>query len=180
MCIENIRSHALSVLTNAITELINSGKLDDMCVQLYNDSMNDALSDIRRKRIKMHMSNNEPLPPDLMYSLLNAAGPDSNGTTFNKYCSSDDDSICNAYADHIKNYLYTYKDDATEIDPSIDPTEEQIGPMAQDIEKVNPASVKELSDGTKVVDTKKLSLMNAGAIADLARDIKSIKEAING
>ena len=70
----------------------------------------------------------------------------------------------------IKNSNYTYKPEATEIDPSIDPNEEHIGPMAQEIEKVNPACVNELEDGTLTVDTNRLSLMNAGAIGDLARE----------
>ena len=52
--------------------------------------------------------------------------------------------------------------------------------MAQDIEKVNPACIKELEDGTKVVDTSRLALMNAGVIADLSRRMDEIEEALNG
>ena len=70
--------------------------------------------------------------------------------------------------------MYTYKPEATEIDPNIDPDEEHIGPMAQDIELVNPACVKETSDGTKTVDTARLAMMNAGAIGDLARQLQEL------
>ena len=75
----------------------------------------------------------------------------------------------NGYARFIKNSVYTYKPEATEIDASIDPNEEHIGPMAQEIEKVNPACIQELPDGTKTVDTGRLSLMTSGSVGDLAR-----------
>lgn len=89
-----------------------------------------------------------------------------------------DDSVLDGYAEYIKNYAYNYKDEAKELDPDIDTEQEHIGPMAQDIEKVNPACVVE-KDGYKAVDTGRLALMNAGAIGDLARDIKQIKEKLN-
>jgi hypothetical protein len=73
------------------------------------------------------------------------------------------------YAKYIKNSVYNYKPEAQEIDPSIDPSVEHIGPMAQEIEKVNPAAIIETEEGVKTVDTGRLSLMNAGAIGDLAR-----------
>lgn len=88
--------------------------------------------------------------------------------------------ITEKYADNIQNYEYNYKPEAKNIDPSIDPSETEIGPMAQDIEKVNPSAIVETEGGIKTVDINKLCLMNAGAIADLARDIKQIKEMLNG
>lgn len=91
---------------------------------------------------------------------------------------ADEDTILEAYANNIYNYLYNYKDEATAIDPSIDPQEEQIGPMAQDIEKVNPACVKETPEGVKEVDTGRLALMNAGAIADLAREMETMLQRL--
>jgi hypothetical protein len=84
------------------------------------------------------------------------------------------DDVIDKYAAHIKNYYYNYKPEAQAIDPDIDPSEQQLGPMAQDIEQVNPAAVKETPEGVKEVDTGKLALMNAGAIADLARRIEEI------
>lgn len=86
----------------------------------------------------------------------------------------EDGSVLSGYAEHIRNFLYTYKPEAQEIDSSIDPDEEHIGPMAQDIEKVNPACVKETPEGVKTVDTARLALMNAGAIGDIARQLKEL------
>jgi hypothetical protein len=86
-----------------------------------------------------------------------------------------DDKVLDDYMDHIVNYYYKYKPEATEHDASIDPNEQQIGPMAQDIEQVNPAAVKEDELGAKTVDTGRLALMNAGAIASLARQVKELK-----
>jgi len=82
------------------------------------------------------------------------------------------------YARFIKNSVYTYKPEAMEIDPEIDPTEQHIGPMAQEIEKVNPACIVETPEGVKTVDTGRLALMNAGAIGDLARQADQQNEAI--
>ena len=48
--------------------------------------------------------------------------------------------------------------------------------MAQDLEKVNPATVVEDKEtGYKEVDTGRLALMNAGAIAELARAVKELQ-----
>jgi hypothetical protein len=88
-----------------------------------------------------------------------------------------DDTVAK-YAEHIQNALYKYKPEATEIDPDIDPEQEHIGPMAQDIEKVNPACVVETKDGVKTVDTGRLALMNAGVIAQLARDMKKLEAQV--
>lgn len=91
-----------------------------------------------------------------------------------------DDSVLDGYAKHIRNFVYNYNDKAKEIDPSIDTSEEHIGPMAQDIEKVIPSAVVEDEEsGYKKVDTGRLALANAGAIGDLAREVKNIKEQIN-
>ena len=87
----------------------------------------------------------------------------------------EDGSILGAYADNIKNYVYNYKPEATQVDPNIDPNQEHIGPIAQDIEQVNPACVKETPEGVKTVDTSRLAMMNAGAIGDLAREIQDLK-----
>jgi len=84
------------------------------------------------------------------------------------------------YARYIKNSVYTYKPEATKVDPSIDPEEKHIGPMAQEIEKVNEACVKETPERVKKVDTGRLALMNAGAIGDLARQNNMQAEAIEG
>jgi hypothetical protein len=81
------------------------------------------------------------------------------------------------YAEAVQNYHYTYKPEAQAIDPSIDPNEEHIGPMAQDIEKVVPSAVKEDENGIKSVDTGRLALHNAGLLSDI---IKRIERLENG
>lgn len=90
-----------------------------------------------------------------------------------------DDETMNAYADYIHNYWYTYKDIAKSVDPSIDPNEEHLGPMAQDIEQVNPACVKETPEGVKEVDTARLAMMNAGVVADLVRRLMALEERVD-
>lgn len=84
----------------------------------------------------------------------------------------DEQPIIDKYAQFIKNYQYNYNDKALAVDPSIDTEQVHIGPMAQDIEQVNPACVVEdPKTGMKEVDAGRLALMNAGAIAELARKI---------
>lgn len=92
--------------------------------------------------------------------------------------SAFEDSVADAYGEHAKNFAYTYKPEATEIDSSIDPNEQHIGIMAQDIEQINPACIKETEDGVKTVDTGRLALMNAGAIGDIARRLKQLEEKV--
>lgn len=89
-----------------------------------------------------------------------------------------DEDIMEGYADYIRNYYYTYKDIAKEIDPSIDTEQEHLGPMAQDIEKVNPACIKETEDGIKTVDTQRLTMMNTGVIADIIRRLDALEEKL--
>lgn len=112
---------------------------------------------------------------DDVRQIINAVG-------YNDFDSDIDDDaewnedVMNDYADYIRNYYYTYKDIAQDIDSSIDPTEEHLGPMAQDIEKVNPACIKETEDGIKTVDTQRLAMMNAGVIADIIRRLEALEK----
>lgn len=92
-----------------------------------------------------------------------------------KYAAEWEEPVLDGYIEHIRNYAYNYKPEATNVDPNIDPSEDHVGPMAQDIEKVNPACVKTDENGVKSVDTSRLALMNAGAIAELARKIEGLK-----
>jgi len=94
-----------------------------------------------------------------------------------------DKSVLDGYAEHIRNYLYTYKPEAQELNPndkSLDSSVEHIGPMAQDIEQVNPACIHKNEDGIESVDTARLAMMNAGAIGDLARELKELKQVLGG
>lgn len=123
----------------------------------------------------------EPLNAEEFKFVLTGAGPlDDTHNMLTDDITGWDDSILDAYAEHINNYIYKYREAAKDIDSSIDTEEEQIGPMAQDIEQVNPACVDSLPDGTKTVDTNKLALMNAGAIADLARKLDKLIQHLEG
>lgn len=90
-----------------------------------------------------------------------------------------DEEMMDAYAEYIKNYWYTYKDIAKSVDPNIDTETEHYGPMAQDIEKVNPACVHETEDGVKTVDAARLAMMNAGMIADVIRRLDALEERLD-
>jgi hypothetical protein len=108
-------------------------------------------------------------------TLVKAAGdmPDHN---FEKEGDAWKDDTLQKYAKYIHNYKYTYTDEAKKVDPKIDTSIEHNGPMAQDIEQVNPAAIQnDPKTGYKTVDTGRLALMNAGAIADLAREIEGLK-----
>jgi hypothetical protein len=136
------------------------------------------LSDEDVKRIHKHgglqdtaaaiMENGPPFSKHEIETLVKAAQLDEPGD------DCDDDTI-SKYAEHIRNYKYTYTDEAKKVDPEIDTSIEHNGPMAQDLEKVNPAVVVEDKSGYKTVDTGRLALMNAGAIADLAREVEKLK-----
>lgn len=87
-----------------------------------------------------------------------------------------DDEVLAKYADYVHNYLYTYNDEALKVDPTTDTEQEHIGPMAQDLQQVNPATVeKDPESGYLTVNTGRLALMNAGAIAELARRLEVLE-----
>ena len=90
------------------------------------------------------------------------------------------DDMVQEYADNLRNFLYTYKESAKQVDSSIDPNEYHRGPMAQDIEKVAPDCVKETPQGIKVVDGNRLALVNAGVIGDLARRLIELEDIVSG
>ena len=139
-----------------------------------------CLCDARMKWIKEDWDRDgRPSREDMIW-LVNQQGPfrhNDRDYDPNDYDSWDDEdgSILGAYADNIKNYVYSYKPEATQVDPNIDPNQEHIGPMAQDIEQVNPACIKETPEGVKTVDTGRLAMMNAGVIGDLAREVQDLK-----
>lgn len=108
--------------------------------------------------------------------LLAKVAGDIDGLDFNRDGDMWRDDVLERYAQHVHNYEYKYNDEALKVDPSIDTEKTHVGPMAQDLEKVNSAVVVEDKSGYKTVDTGRLALMNAGAIADLARDIKELRD----
>jgi hypothetical protein len=106
------------------------------------------------------------------------------------------DDILNKYAEFVHNYQYQYNDNAHDVDPDIDTEEVHVGPMAQELEKVDPSLVNvDAKSGYKTVNTDKLEVLNdqaleelkrkdpeaaarytlysAGAIADLARKVEN-------
>ena len=143
-------------------------------------SLVDCLSDIRMKHIKEDFDNYGRCSSKDFDWLLHQIGKlKHNNREYDPFNEADweddtDSSVLNAYADHIRNYVYTYKPEAVEVDSRIDPEQEHIGPMAQDIEQVNPACVKETADGVKTVDSARLAMMNAGAIGELARQLNEL------
>ena len=143
-------------------------------------SLVDCLSDIRMKHIKEDFDNyGRCSSKDFDWLLRRIGKLKHNNREYDPFNEADweddtDSSVLNAYADHIRNYVYTYKPEAVEIDSHIDPEQEHIGPMAQDIEQVNPACVKETADGVKTVDSARLAMMNAGAIGELARQLNEL------
>ena len=143
-------------------------------------SLVDCLSDIRMKHIKEDFDNyGRCSSKDFDWLLRRIGKLRHNNREYDPFNDADweddtDSSVLNAYADHIRNYVYTYKPEAVEVDSRIDPEQEHIGPMAQDIEQVNPACVKETADGVKTVDSARLAMMNAGAIGELARQLNEL------
>jgi hypothetical protein len=148
--------------------------------------LKQCLCDMRMKWIKEDFDKyGYPSAEDLAWvanrqrqeGLFNHNGVDYDALDYDNW-DDPDDTVLGAYADNIRNYVYNYKPEAAEIDPRIDPNQEHIGPMAQDIEQVNPACVNETPEGVKTVDTARLAMMNAGAIGDLAREMQEIKERL--
>ena len=155
---------------------------------LPNDETQLLISDYRMKYIRDALDMGVDLDDPWYEYLLQQHGGklSKDGRDYDLFNDEDDydESVLQDYADNIRNYVYEYKPEAAKVDPRIDPSEEHIGPMAQDIEKVNPACVKETPEGVKAVDTSRLAMMNAGAIADLAREMTELKtmfqEILNG
>lgn len=152
--------------------------------QVIPNNMLNVLSDMRMKWIKEDMDRDgRPSEEDFMWLLHKAGKLKHNDREYDAYNEDDftdsDDSVLGAYADHIRNYVYNYKPGAEQIDPRNDPNVEHIGPMAQDIEQVNPACVHENEQGIKSVDTGRLAMMNAGAIADLARQMRELADRLS-
>ena len=156
---------------------------DSKLSQLYYDlEADDIVSDINMKELSRIANKKSSLTPDEVCFLSFMAGSDDDG--YDPLGGKDDDGGATEeqlekYAEFLRNYMYTYKDEAQEIDPSIDPKEEHVGPMAQDIEKVAPDCVKETPEGVKTVDGERLALVNAGVIGELARRVLELEAKVN-
>ena len=166
-------------------EVIDKAETDKVKSDIRVKNVQKALSDCRMKYIlEDYNSGHGITPEDFMWLARQMGGKFTHNNREYDFFNDDDwnddndGSVLKGYAEHIRNYLYTYKPEATEIDSSIDPDEEHIGPMAQDIEMVNPACVKETPEGVKTVDTARLAMMNAGAIGDLARQTQELTDKL--
>lgn len=144
---------------------------------LSDEDLKDICNHCDLKNVaSMIIKNTEKFGPIEAKILSMAAGNMDDDHDFEKDGDAWTQDTLDKYAEFVHNYKYTYKPEAQQLDPSIDPNEEHIGPMAQDLEKVNPATVVEDKEtGYKEVDTGRLALMNAGAIADLARAVKELQ-----
>ena len=168
----------IPILIKELTARIGDSKFDGDVYKYMLDKGQKILSDNALKYVLGKKDRNEPYTAEDIKLLAEAAGKDANGNIFGDDTAGWDDKVLDGYAEHLRNYLYTYKPEATEVDPSINPEQPHIGIMAQDAEKVNPSVVIE-NDGVKEVDTGRLSLMNAGAIGDAARHIKDIENRLD-
>jgi hypothetical protein len=114
-----------------------------------------------------------PFSPREAQILSMVAGNMDGDTDFERDGDLWADDVLDLYAQYLHNYEYQYNDESLKVDPNIDTNETHIGIMAQDLEKVVPAAVKEdPKSGYKTVDTGRLALANAGAIAELARRVE--------
>ena len=131
-----------------------------------------AVSDVRMKIIRHDFDTYGRTGPEDLKWLLNEIAQ-------NNAPDPDDNTVLKGYADNIRNYVYNYKPEAQALSPDNDPSVTHIGPMAQDIERVNPACVSKDANGIESVDTGRIAMMNAGAIGDLARSLEDIKERLS-
>jgi len=150
--------------------------------QSANDTMHKAVISDLRQKLLVPMANRQDDFDDYDTQYLSYLRKQFGDVDESESEPDEDwsDDMIQEYADNLRNYLYTYKESATKIDPSIDPEEPHRGPMAQDIEKVAPDCIKETPEGVKTVDGNRLALVNAGVIGDLARRLIELEDKVYG
>lgn len=104
----------------------------------------------------------------------------SDETLKNLYPDMGED-ILNAFR-KIRSCEFTYTPEAVEktkveILPGVD-EDTHMGVSAQDVESVLPEAVVDNGSGHKLVDTKEMTMANTAAIAELARQLKELKERV--
>lgn len=156
------------LFANFLADYLNSSGFADEAQDIYNDYI---LSDAKEKIVRGILSQQELDDTDRKVLQVMLRNDDCD--------TQEPDDMVQEYADNLINYLYTYKPEATAIDPNIDPEEEHRGPMAQDIEKVAPDCIKETPEGIKKVDGNRLALVNAGVIGDLARRLIQLEDEVH-
>lgn len=104
----------------------------------------------------------------------------SDETLKNLYPDMGED-ILNAFR-KIRSCEFEYTPEAiqkaqVEVLPGVD-SDKHMGVSAQDVEAVLPEAVVDNGSGHKLVDTKEMTMANTAAIAELARQLKELKERI--
>ena len=147
----------------------------------------DKISTIREK-----LESGETLSDEELKDIISISGlPEGVPADWDKCCEGIDintgetswidpnEQVLEQLANHVYNHVYHYKPEATEVDPSIDPSETQIGATAQEIEKVNPSAVStDPETGAKIVDTQKVVMTLAGAMGQMARKMDRMESKI--
>lgn len=92
-----------------------------------------------------------------------------------------DSDILDAYK-NLQTITFTYKPEATEIDPTQDTETVHVGLKAQDIEaqpELASAVKEDPESGYKMVDTREMTMQNAAAISEIAKMLEEIQQKIN-
>lgn len=162
-------------LDAVLTDYFNGLPIDDPSMQMLINRYHDTvLSDAKCKALAAMSGLDNLSDADIAFLMQNAGS--YNGKNVADMQDADwDEDMLQGYAQHLRNYLYTYKDSAKRADPSIDTAEVHNGPMAQDIEQVAPDCVQETQDGIKTVDGNRLALVNAGVLGDVIRKLNAIE-----
>jgi len=179
--------HAASGAVRKINEA-TGGEADSEAADAV-DGTADALD--RIAEIKGKLEDTQTISDEDLKAVLSSAGlPPGVPSDWDKCCEvvnlntgerrwiDPEEVVLEQIANHLHNHLYTYNEDAKDIDAGIDTETVQVGPTAQEIEKVNPAAVKEVN-GAKVVDTAKLAMTLAGALGEMARKVRRIEDRID-
>jgi hypothetical protein len=104
-----------------------------------------------------------------------------------KFFYSDDDNtfhdsdILDAYK-QLQAITFTYKPEATELDPTQDTQTVHVGLKAQDIEaqpELASAVKEDPESGYKMVDTREMTMQNAAAISEIAKKLDELTQKIN-
>lgn len=91
-----------------------------------------------------------------------------------------DSDILNAYK-NLQTITFTYKPEATKIDPTQDTETVHVGLKAQDIEaqpELASAVKEDPESGYKMVDTREMTMQNAAAISEIAKILDELKTKI--
>jgi len=174
----NVLGNIQNVLEELFTEFLSSPEFKEVAKPHVHDYV---MSDLNQKVLRNFANREEPLTQEELALVAHIMDRDNEPTDAGDNGDAEwTDDMVKEYADNLRNFLYQYKQSATQVDPSINPDEYHRGPMAQDIEKVAPDCVKETSQGVKVVDGNRLALVNAGVIGDLARRLIELEDSVYG